>query len=208
MSIIGFGARSNYGAGLSSNAYLGTWGPQSTLPTGTSDNSNTTNFVDNYANFNYTGGNVKPFANLLPDGTPYGDNDPQNLSSLDPNAQNQNMQNPMVSQNLLSMNTPNQILPTGLSGQVTDNQIADSQIPVELRATAQALQPEVAFKQPTYAYHHKGVLGSAFTNSVKLPSGSYRAPEILGMIFTREFWDAQNQAQDDMQQTPIVTGQN
>ncbi len=213
MSLIGFGARSNYGTRLSSNAYLGTWGPQSSLMTGAFDNANSTNFVDTYDNFNYTGGNVQPFANLLPDGTPYGDNNPQNLALQNRDAQNQSMQNPDANnldatQNLLSMNTPNQYLPPSLSGQVTDNTIADPQNPVELKATAQPLQPDVAFGPPTYDYHHVGVLGSAFTHHAKLPAGAYRAPELLGIIFTHEFWDAQNQTQDEIQQTPIVTGQN
>lgn len=187
MSLIGFGSRSNYGTGLNSNAYLGTWGPQSSLTTGAFDNTNSTNFVDNYANFNYTGGNVQPFANLLPDGTPYGDNAPQNLALQNSDAQTQSGQTPDMNQSLLSMNSPTQFLPPSLSGQVTDNAIADPQNPVELKATAQALQPEVAFKQPNYAYHHMGVLGSAFTHNIKLSAGDYRAPEILGMIFTHEF---------------------
>ena len=236
LSLIGFGGSNQYNTALNPNNFLGTWGPQSSLMTGAFDNTNATNFVDNYSNFNYTGGNVQPFANLLPDGTPYGDNDPQNLSlqqsSQTPGdqqnlaSQNQNQpnfsqqsgnsqdsteQNPdRINRNLLSMVPQGQYLPPGLAGQVTDNVAADSEQQVELKATALPLLPVPLFQQPIFDYHHIGVLGSAFTHNIKLPAGTYRAPEILGLIFTHQFWDAPEQQQtiDEEQQPPILTQQN
>lgn len=260
MSLIGFGGSNYYNSGLSSNNFLGTWGPQSSLMTGTFDNANSTNFIDNYNSFNYTGGNVQPFANLLPDGTPYGDQDPQNLAlqqpeqngqyltsqmsdanaqnalnglyqpdpnalngqypsqqpdpNVDPNMGNSYGQNAgMQYSNQLSMNTPNNYLPPGLRGQVSDSATADAQNSVELKATALPLIPPVAFPQPQFDYHHIGALGSAFTHNIKLPADAYRAPEILGIIFTHQFWDAATQdsaptEEQQPQMQPIVTGQN
>jgi hypothetical protein len=166
LSLIGMGGYNNPGyRGLSSTAFLGSFGPSSSfnygspVPLSPTDDG-ASNFVDNYNTFNYTGGNVTPFANLLPPGTAYGDGSP----------------NP--------------------DDQMSANQPAQDPAP---------------FQQENFAYHYQGVLGSAFTHDQALPADSYHAPELLGIVFTHQFWDAQSQAPDASADAPVdppVAAQN
>jgi hypothetical protein len=166
LSLLGMGGYHNYGSrGLGSTAFLGSFGPSSSfnygspIPLSPTDDG-ATNFVDNYNTFNYTGGNVTPFANLLPPGTAYGGDPP----------------NP-------------------------DNQLAANQ----------PAQDPAPFQQENFAYHYQGVLGSAFSQDQILPADSYHAPELLGIVFTHQFWDAQSQAPDASADAPVdppVASQN
>jgi hypothetical protein len=210
LSMIGFGPRYGNAGGLGSSAFLGTFGPMSSFNSGNPTDDGATNFVDNYNNFNYQGGAVGPFANMLPD-TASGGTD---MQPVDPDANNMNGQNMMgqnpdpqglsAAQSLLALNPDPQI-----NGMDPQNQ-ADSLNPADQIALSQAMQhPVDAFEQPKFTYHYQGVLGSAFVHKRALPANSYKAPELLGIIFTHQFWDKQNQQQDgDTPPTDPVTAQN
>ncbi|HEY9676434.1 MAG TPA: hypothetical protein V6C76_00430 [Drouetiella sp.] len=220
-SYYGYGSTAGYG--YSPNAFLGTWGPASSLAGPDMDqNANATNFVNNYDNFNYAGGPVAPFANMGPangtadDGTTHNfydqNGDPQ--IGQDPNLQGLSATSAGsldAQQNLTAMLGPNAAPGYQNFGQQNYSQSIDSADSNSIQSGDSANEPP-PFNQiapQTYGYHNRGVLGSAFVHSRELPKGSYQAPELLGIVFTHQFWNQQNESQtDDNDQTDSMTAQN